>query len=229
LDLLDSCTEVHFVVTKSEHPTVYNSGGDLSYFADLILRKDKQALLEYGLLCLELIHWLMNGGKRGVTTVAYVAGDALGGGFECALACNYIIAEKQSVFSFPEILFGLFPGMGGLAMFARYVGITEADRAWTASTLYTADRLHELNAVYLVTQQGAGEAAVNRFIAERNRKQVANEALQTLKRRIRPIPHDSLTKNVTDWVDAALSLSPKYIRRIQRICERQDSRAERRL
>ena len=57
-----------------------------------------------------------------VTTVALLEGDALGGGFECALSCDVVIAEKHVKAGFPEVLFNMFPGMGGMSFLARRVG-----------------------------------------------------------------------------------------------------------
>ena len=48
-----------------------------------------------------------------VISISLVQGDALGGGFECALADDLIIAEKSTKqFRLAECLFSLFPGMG---------------------------------------------------------------------------------------------------------------------
>lgn len=48
-----------------------------------------------------------------IPTIAAISGYALGGGFELALMCDMLVADKTSVFGFPEITLGLMPGMGG--------------------------------------------------------------------------------------------------------------------
>jgi len=50
-----------------------------------------------------------------LTTISLAQGDALGGGFEAALSCSVIIAERRARFGFPEVMFNLFPGMGPTA------------------------------------------------------------------------------------------------------------------
>ena len=50
------------------------------------------------------------------TTISLVQGDALGGGFEAALAGDVVIAEKSAQFGFPEVMFNLFPGNGGIQL-----------------------------------------------------------------------------------------------------------------
>ena len=45
-----------------------------------------------------------------LTTIAAVHGVTFGGGFELALACDLIIADKMARFCFPELRLGLIPG-----------------------------------------------------------------------------------------------------------------------
>ena len=47
-----------------------------------------------------------------LTTIAAVHGVTFGGGFELALACDLIIADKMARFCFPELRLGLIPGSG---------------------------------------------------------------------------------------------------------------------
>ena len=47
-------------------------------------------------------------------SIACVNGFALGGGFEMALACDFIFASKSAVFGLPEVKLGLVPGFGSV-------------------------------------------------------------------------------------------------------------------
>jgi enoyl-CoA hydratase len=55
-------------------------------------------------------------------TIACVNGFALGGGFEMALACDFIFAAQNAVFGMPEVKLGLIPGFGGTQRLMKIVG-----------------------------------------------------------------------------------------------------------
>jgi cyclohexa-1,5-dienecarbonyl-CoA hydratase len=58
-------------------------------------------------------------------TAAIVRGRCLGGGFELALACDFILAADDAVFGLPEIGIGVFPPAGSALLPAR-VGAARA-------------------------------------------------------------------------------------------------------
>ena len=102
--------------------------------------------------------------------IAAVAGYALGGGCELALACDYRIASDKAVFGQPEVLLGIIPGGGGTQRLPRVVGpsrakelmITgrqvkseEALRIGLADEVVPHDQLHT-RALELAAQVAAG-------------------------------------------------------------------------
>lgn len=59
-------------------------------------------------------------------TVALIAGVALGGGLELALACRHILASPQASLGLPEVKLGLIPGAGGTVRLPQRVGLVRA-------------------------------------------------------------------------------------------------------
>ena len=84
-----------YTVMASRVPGIFNLGGDLRLFADLIRDKNRVMLEKYARACIEPQYIRSIKMNLPVISISLVQGDALGGGFECALADDLIIAEQQ--------------------------------------------------------------------------------------------------------------------------------------
>jgi enoyl-CoA hydratase/carnithine racemase len=68
-----------------------------------------------------------------------VNGYALGGGFELALACDFIVASTAASFGFPEITLATMPGWGGTQFAVRKLGLAHAKEMVLTGRRYSAE------------------------------------------------------------------------------------------
>ncbi|HEY6779873.1 MAG TPA: enoyl-CoA hydratase-related protein [Thermoleophilaceae bacterium] len=88
--------------------------------------------------------------------IAAVAGFALGGGCELALACDMIVASDRAEFGQPEVLLGIIPGGGGSQRLTRVMGKQRAMELVLTGRRITAD---EARALGFVNQVVKGKGA----------------------------------------------------------------------
>jgi enoyl-CoA hydratase/carnithine racemase len=87
-------------------------------------------------------------------TIAAVHGVCFGGGFELALACDIIIADKMARFAFPELRLGLIPGFGGIPRLKRDVGNAFVRDLLLTGRSVNASRAHAVGLVAQLTAEG---------------------------------------------------------------------------
>jgi len=217
---------IEYVVLASAAPGVFNLGGDLDLFKQLIDVRDRQGLLRYGRACIDVLYRNYIGHELPVTTVSLVQGECLGGGFEAALSSDVVIAEKSSRFGFPEILFNLFPGMGAYSFVERRIGQKGAEELITSGKIYSAEEMVALGVIDLAVEDGQGEAEVAALIKRRARSRNGLSALAAVRRRVHRIEFEELLDIVQIWVDSALRLNPRDLKLMQRLVSRQNGLGE---
>jgi len=217
---------LRYLVSGSRVPGIFNLGGDLPHFIDLIRRRDRAGLCAYARACVEVQHARATKMDQTYVSISLVQGDALGGGFECALTDDVIIAEKGVKFGLPEAMFGLFPGMGAYSFLARRLDDATAERMILSGRLYTAEELYELGLVTRLAEPGAGESEVDRFVRADQRSFRTRAALSRVRRRVAPIAFDELQDIANIWVDTALTLGEPELRKMQRLAAAQERRWE---
>ena len=82
-----------------------------------------------------------------IPVIAAVNGFALGGGFELALACDFIIASENAKFALPEVSLGLIPGFGGTVRLARAAGLPLAKQMVLSGEMMSATDAERKNIV----------------------------------------------------------------------------------
>jgi len=97
-------------------------------------------------------------------TAALVRGRCLGGGFELALACDFIFAEASATFGLPEIALGVFPP-AACALLPSRAGLARATRAILTGAASAAEEWHQAGLVTLVSADGELAADVDRWFA----------------------------------------------------------------
>jgi len=118
-------------------------------------------------------------------TIAMVNGYALGGGFELALACDFIVASTNASFAFPEITLNTMPGWGGTQLAVAKMGLACAKRFVLSGNRFTAQEceafgfIHELaspDKLFEVVQSVAATLAAYDPFAVEMAKRALNRA-----------------------------------------------------
>lgn len=218
---------VRYTILASRCEGVFNLGGDLALFAELIRQGNRATLLDYATACIDVLYPNAVGFDQPVTTMTLVQGDALAGGFEAAISSHVVIAERQARFGLPEVLFNLIPGMGAFTFLSRRVSPEVAERLILGGDLISADHMHELGLVDVVVGPGRGPEAVDHYLAQHHKRHNAHAALRRVRQLVNPITYEELLAVTTIWVDAALQLSSRDLRVIERIVAAQDRQRQR--
>lgn len=151
-------------VTENPHLkliTIEGAGDDFSFGASIpehVPGEIDRVLPEMHALIYEMLDAL-------APTAALVRGRCFGGGFELALACDFILAEENATFALPEIALGVFPPAAS-ALLPMRVGYGAATRAILTGEVLDAAAWHARNVVTLVAPKGGLHEAADAWFAE---------------------------------------------------------------
>jgi enoyl-CoA hydratase/carnithine racemase len=183
------------LIIYSRQPAGFSAGADLRELYGAAVSRTSKERVEGVREFLERIHGVLNQiDASSLTTIAAVHGVVFGGGFEMALACDLIVADKMARFCFPELRLGLIPGFGGIPRLKRDVGnAIVRDLLLTGRSINASKAL----AVGLVSQVAAeGEALqLARSTAAQIRKFDRTTSAKA-KRFLKPILHDELSMEI---------------------------------
>lgn len=214
---------IDFLVAASDLPGVFNLGGDLQLFQRLAEARDAEGLLRYAEKCVRAVHNAASGFGHGITSIALLEGDALGGGLEAALACQIVVAERGVKMGFPEILFNLVPGMGAYSLVTRRIGQRLAEKLILDGEVLPAERMFDLGLVDHLVEPGEGRDFVRRLIRQRSH---AANGLRAFRKAQQCTPfalsYEELMDITREWVAAACKLEQRDLRMMDRLVKAQN-------
>jgi enoyl-CoA hydratase/carnithine racemase len=193
LQLMQS--DAHALIIHSGLKTGFCAGADLR---ELYLRSqamEKIAAAKGVRDFLERIHRVLNLiDAAPLTTIAAVHGVTFGGGFELALTCDLIIADKMARFCFPELRLGLIPGFGGIPRLKRDLGNAVVRDLLLTGRSINATKAQQIGLVSQVVGEGEALRAARGTAAQLRKFDRATAA--AAKKFIKPIPHEELRQEI---------------------------------
>src|SRR5271155_1658138 len=185
----------HALIISSARTEGFSAGADLRELYErsqaIPASKRQAAVREF----LERIHRVMNAiDAAPLTTIAAVHGVTFGGGFELALTCDLLVADKMTRFCFPELRLGLIPGFGGIPRLKRDIG-----NAVVRDLLLTGRSINATKALSagLASQIAAeGEALTLARATATQVKKFDRATSAAAKRFIKPLPAEELRHEI---------------------------------
>jgi enoyl-CoA hydratase/carnithine racemase len=187
--------EAHALVIHSQQKAGFCAGADLRELYQRSQQMEKSAAIRGVRDFLERIHSVMNRiDASPLTTIAAVHGVTFGGGFELALVCDLIVADKMARFCFPELRLGLVPGFGGIPRLKRDLGNAVVRDLLLTGRSFNATKAQQIGLVSQVVAEGE-VLRVARGTAAQLQK-FDRKTAAAAKKFIKPIPYDELKQEI---------------------------------
>ena len=195
-DSLDQLSRTaHALIIYSTLPSGFSAGADLR---ELYQRSQNVQPVETIRIVrdqLERTHRVLNAiDASPLITIAALHGIVFGGGFELALTCDLMIADKTARFCFPELRLGLIPGWGGIPRLKRDLGNAVVRDLLLTGRSLNAIKVQQVGLVSQVVAEGES-LRVARATAAQLGKFDRHTAV-TAKKFIKPIPYDELRQEI---------------------------------
>lgn len=153
--------------------------------------------------------------------IAAVNGFALGGGFEIALACDFIVAVASAKMGLPEVHLGLIPGGGGAQRLLQRIGMGRVKEMLLLGQAYTAARMEEWGIVHAVAEEGMLDDVAGK-LAEKLKRRPA-QAVKAIKAMLEPSAIEAAFETRLDREGvsvAALFHTPEAVQLIKEFTEK---------
>lgn len=212
-------SDASVLIIYSQLKSGFSAGGDLrEMYAGL--RETSPAEISAGIRdSVAQSHCRLNAiDESPLVTIAAVHGVCFGGGFELALTCDLIVADRMARFCFPELRLGLIPGGGGIPRLKRNVGNSVVRDLLLTGRSLNADKALVVGLVNQVAAEGKA-LELARSIANQIKKfDVA--ARIAAKRFIKPIPYDELRREIE--IFSELFCQPAVLEGLRKFVESSD-------
>jgi enoyl-CoA hydratase/carnithine racemase len=188
-------SQARALILYSKQSSGFSAGADLRELYNLAQKMEITAAVKGVREFLERIHAVLDRlDASPLTTIAAVHGVCFGGGFELALVCDLIIADKMARFCFPELRLGLIPGFGGIPRLKRDIGnAVVRDMLLTGRSINATKAL----AVGLASQVAAeGEALRLARATAAQATKFDRATAAAAKRFIKPLPVEELRREI---------------------------------
>jgi enoyl-CoA hydratase len=187
--------EAHALIIYSELTPGFCAGADLRELYHRSEAMEKVQASKGVRDFLERIHRVLNLiDAAPLTTIAAVHGVTFGGGFELALACDLIIADKMARFCFPELRLGLIPGFGGIPRLKRDLGNGVVRDLLLTGRSINATKAQQIGLVSQVVGEGETLRAARSVAVQLGKFDRGTAA--AAKKFIKPIPHEELRQEI---------------------------------
>jgi enoyl-CoA hydratase len=187
--------EAHALIVHSTQKAGFSAGADLKELFQRGQAMEKGAALRGVREFLERIHAVMNAiDSAPLTTIAAVHGVTFGGGFELALVCDIIIADRMARFCFPELRLGLIPGFGGIPRLKRDLGNAVVRDLLLTGRSFNVMKAQQIGLVSQIAAEGES-LRVARATASQAGK-FDKQTTAAAKAFIKPVPYEELKREI---------------------------------
>lgn len=185
----------HALIIHSELKSGFCAGADLRELYERSEHMEKSHAVRGVREFLERIHRVLNRiDSSPLTTIAAVHGVTFGGGFEVALVCDLIFADKLARFAFPELRLGLIPGFGGIPRLKRDLGNGVVRDLLLTGRSFNATKAQQIGLVSQVVGEGEALRAARATAAQLGK--FDRHTAAAAKEFIKPIPHEELRREI---------------------------------
>jgi enoyl-CoA hydratase len=185
----------HALILHSSLKSGFSAGADLRELYERAQQMEKGAAARGVRDFLERIHRVLNQiDEAPITTIAAVHGVTFGGGFEIALVCDLIIADRMARFCFPELRLGLIPGFGGIPRLKRDLGNAVVRDLLLTGRSFNTTKAQQIGLVSQVVGEGEALRAARATAAQAGK--FDRETAAAAKKFIKPVPHEELKREI---------------------------------